>query len=319
VRGVTENLWLIAFGVFLQWFATSALVRRAFNSAHILAHDAYAAGDLERALGINLNQERGPGLAMLAWNTRVCVLIAAGRYRAALRASPYPFRRAEAFEANSHEYALLVINQAEALYNIGRWRRAERLMLAIIDTGILASSGMALGGGANQLAWIFASTGRADVAQWILEGIDPALLSPDYRAEAYFTRAWAALQDGQLEKAQKHLTEGKGWSVRASSARNELFLWARLRAAQGQINEALAMCQSAADHKFRGQGGDGLLFWGDLLRDAGRTDDARSAWILAIERDPESQGAQTARKRLVSSGDGAAPTVSGLSVGADVS
>ena len=94
-------------------------------------------------------------------------------------------------------------------------------------------------------------------------------------------------------------TEGLSMAKRASSARNGLFLLARAQAAQGQWSEAESLCRRAAERADLGQGGDGLLLWGDVLHRLGRQDEAEQAWRFAVERDPESESAEQARQRLV--------------------
>ena len=56
-------------------------------------------------------------------------------------------------------------------------------------------------------------------------------------------------------------------------------------------------------HRYRYQGGEGLLLWGDALARLGRLDEARAAWALVGERDPESESAVTATARLTGEHD----------------
>lgn len=65
--------------------------------------------------------------------------------------------------------------------------------------------------------------------------------------------------------------------------------------ASGHYARALAR---RAAWSLRGQGGDGLLAWGDTLATLGRAEQAAAAWRLVIERDPESYAAALARERL---------------------
>ena len=80
--------------------------------------------------------------------------------------------------------------------------------------------------------------------------------------------------------------------------RNGLFLRARFRAATGEVDAALDDFEKAANMPYQAQGGDGLLAWGDLLRTLGREAEARRAFALVEERDPESESARHARERL---------------------
>lgn len=81
-------------------------------------------------------------------------------------------------------------------------------------------------------------------------------------------------------------------------AAGALFLRARLLALMGRDDEAIEACRRAAEHPFKTQSGDGLLLWGDLLSKRGRIEEARAAWSLARERDPESASAGQASQRL---------------------
>lgn len=64
----------------------------------------------------------------MACNAIVCGHIWDGDYRGALRA----YRQVRWSGLHAPEArALLLINVAEALYNLGRWRRAARLMSAV--------------------------------------------------------------------------------------------------------------------------------------------------------------------------------------------
>jgi len=59
-----------------------------------------------------------------------------------------------------------------------------------------------------------------------------------------------------------------------------------------------SLCRSAAEHRFRGQGGAGLLLWARALRTLGRNDEADQALRLVLERDPESESVVTAAALL---------------------
>ena len=91
---------------------------------------------------------------------------------------------------------------------------------------------------------------------------------------------------------------GERAAVRISSRRNALYLHARVATAAGDLAGAERWCRRGAEHAFQGQGGDGLLLWGEVLERLGRPDQAAAAWRLAIERDPESESARTAAGRL---------------------
>jgi hypothetical protein len=69
-------------------------------------------------------------------------------------------------------------------------------------------------------------------------------------------------------------------------------------AATNEWTLAESLCRSASAFPYRGQGGDGLLFWGDVLTRLERFAEARQAYALAVERDSQSESAQIAAGRL---------------------
>lgn len=119
-----------------------------------------------------------------------------------------------------------------------------------------------------------------------------------YRAEHYFTHVAVALALNRLEEAEEAAAAGADAAVRASSERNVLFLLARVAASQRDWARADSLCEAAAEHRYRGQGGDGLLLWGDVLTELGRPGPARRAYELAISRDSQSESATKAAARL---------------------
>ncbi|MBS2023144.1 MAG: hypothetical protein JST92_12085 [Deltaproteobacteria bacterium] len=133
----------------------------------------------------------------------------------------------------------------------------------------------------------------------LCESVDVRRLPEPYQAEHFFTCAAAALAAFDFESATRHLKDSEDKILRPSSVRNYLFLAARLAQAQGEDLKAEALCREAAENTYTGQGGDGLVLWGDLLIQRGDLPGARLAWRLARERDPESAWAQVAKGRLV--------------------
>ena len=120
----------------------------------------------------------------------------------------------------------------------------------------------------------------------------------NYKAEYWFTLAFAQLTAGRLAEAERALKSSEGVLVRSSSQRNFHFLLAQLRWKQGRRDEALTHFETAAKHRWRWQGGAGLLAWGDALKELGRDDDARAAWAQCLSQDPQSLAAKAARDRL---------------------
>ena len=124
------------------------------------------------------------------------------------------------------------------------------------------------------------------------------LVPAEYRAEFHYAGAFVALAEGALPRAEEAVHAGLKVARRASTERNGLFLLAQLAERAGHVEEALRLYASGAAHRFKGQGGDALLAWGDLLAQGRDDAQARRAWALAVARDPESPAAVIARQRL---------------------
>jgi len=230
-------------------------------------------------------------------NQCVPTLVNGGRYRRALDvATPWndtPYRPALQI------WALLQVNVAEAEYNLGHWAQAlGRLdrMRTLCDV-----QGIAKAGERQQRAWILVHMGRNAEARAAASEIDPSDFPRVYQAEYHFTLARIALAEGDATSAFTSVNAGLRAARRHSSTRNGLFLRARIRVAMNDSLPALADFDLAANMRYRGQGGDGLVAWGDLLRSVGREHDAQRAFALAVERDPESESAGIAAERLKAS------------------
>jgi tetratricopeptide (TPR) repeat protein len=188
--------------------------------------------------------------------------------------------------------ALIQINLAEAEYNVGRWDEAEA-RLRPLDLACwlypITRTGLR-----QQRAWIAAHRGRAVGALELCASADPRGLPRKYRAEYHFTRAVALLASGRVDDAEGALDRGAKLAQRISSKRNVLFLRARLAAARDEWDRAERLCSEAVRHRFRGQGGAGILLWAEALRRLGRQGEADAALRLVAERDPESEAAAAA-------------------------
>jgi tetratricopeptide (TPR) repeat protein len=150
-------------------------------------------------------------------------------------------------------------------------------------------------GWAVQLAWIAAHERKPAEATEHLGGVEADWLPANYRAELHFTRAATHLAAGEPAAAAKALDEARGLLRRGSSARNLLFLEARVAAARQDWALAEKLCREAASHPYKCQGGDGLLLWAKALGELGRPEEAAQARLLVLERDPESESANVAR------------------------
>jgi tetratricopeptide (TPR) repeat protein len=229
-------------------------------------------------------------------NAVICSLVSSGAYLRALDVdvnSAKPVFRLPA-AVTQQARALVEVNLAEAEYNLGRWTDAEvRLARTACDGDPLTRTGHRL-----QLAWILAHAGRGEEALAAWSEAREDALPGSFRAEYHFTNAAVLISLGRIDEALRATTMGLSIAKRVSSTRNGLFLLARAHAADGRWSEAEALCRRAAEHPNLGQGGDGLLLWGDALQQLGRPGEAKQAWELAAERDPESESAERARERL---------------------
>ncbi|MDC3955398.1 tetratricopeptide repeat protein [Polyangium jinanense] len=225
-------------------------------------------------------------LALHVVNMLVCVDVAAGRYERALaRRGPWSL---------AQDDAILCVNEAEALANLGRWEES----LAHVRRALDAEDALARTGAALHGAWVLGARGRAEEARAWFALAREADLPLDFRSEYHFAEAFLCLAEGDPASARRAVLRGDAIAKRASSRRNALFLLGRIDAREGRFEEALARFEAGARHVFRGQGGDGLLAWGDTLASLGRAERAAEAWRLVIKRDPESYAAALARERL---------------------
>ena len=228
-------------------------------------------------------------------NATVELLITAGRYGEARRIGGAREGSAATSQDPCNE-VLIQINLAEADYNLGDWAGAwERLRsLDAPASGFpITQAGLLL-----QRAWIAAHDRRGAEALALWEQADIRGLPQAYRAEHFFTQVSVLLALGRVEEAEEAALAGESAALRSSSQRNAVFMLARVVAAGSEWEAAEALCREAAGHRYRHQGGDGLLLWGDCLVKLGRTGEARQAFALAIERDAESESAARARYRL---------------------
>jgi tetratricopeptide (TPR) repeat protein len=283
------------FGIavfFVVWIALRSERARLFRFAHRV-FDLRDRGRMEVAVRLvqqALDQGRKfPSLVNLAVET----LVASGKYSEAL-AIPLQFLSEGATDAVNK--VLVQINLSEAEYNLGRWQQSLSRLSTLDESAApfdIARAGLAL-----QRAWILAHTNRPEEALSAWEQADIDGLPYRYRAEHYFTHVAVLLALDRIEEAEEAAAAGADAAVRASSERNALFILARVAARQRDWARADSLCQAAAEHRYRGQGGDGLLLWGDVLTELGRVGPARHAYELAISRDGQSESATKAAIRL---------------------
>jgi tetratricopeptide (TPR) repeat protein len=259
---------------------------RAVEDARRLADEARAVGSWEFA------------------NTAINTFINAGLYREALEVEqlwPPPEAQAPEEEELGESAALAQLNLCEALYNLGDWKaageRLHRLTEAAGEVPILRN-GILL-----QRAWIQANTGWGADALACIEQVAREDLPRVYWSEVAFTHAAALLALRRYDEAEQQARGGLALARRAASTRNGLFLLGRIALEAGRLDEALRHFEAGAAHPYKGQGGSGLLAWGDCLERFGRSAQAREAWRLVLERDPQSGAARKATSRLGATSD----------------
>jgi tetratricopeptide (TPR) repeat protein len=242
-------------------------------------------------------------------NDAVNRCITGGRYAEALLIGARVEPAIQSQQFPPHEGALVHINLAEAEYNLGRWEDAEHRLRDLDDRS--AGAAITRAGLMLQRAWIFAHQGRGKEAWACAQRTAATDLPEDFRTERHYTRAAALIACGRLDQATAEIGRGLAIRRRPSSERNGWFMLARLAAIKGDLRDASGWCTRASAHSYKGQGGDGLLLWGEVLERLGRIDDARRAWTLVGERDPESECVAWAKEGLRATAARQRPSPSG--------
>lgn len=274
--------------------------------AYLLSHWAQIEGRpveaVEAACGL---LELGGAFSWIWVNTAVNAMINAGLYREALGV---PARWSKAVRRRERRrdpagYLLVQVNLAEALYNLGRFGCASKVLEGI--TGDCESRGTELvkSGLWMQKAWLAVLVGFPRTALQHLEKVNIRALPREFRAEPAFARA-AALRDlGRSEEAGHEAERGLSLSRRESSKRNALFLLASVAAYQREPQRAIELLEQGAALPYQGQGGDGLLLLGEQYDLVGREHDRRKAYEWAVQRDPQSRAARLAARKLKARSD----------------
>jgi len=186
--------------------------------------------------------------------------------------------------------ALIIVNSTEALYNLGRWRSAERICRSALRT--MTSDPLAVAGLKVQLAWIVSRSGEAGEARALLSSFTADAFPRPYQAEYFFAQSACALALGEVENAHRSLDAGEALVMRASSRRNALFLRAEIFLSEGRLELAEGAFRAGTEHVYQGQGGHSLAAWAVLLEKQGRLEEAVKARALVLERDPQSESAR---------------------------
>lgn len=219
-------------------------------------------------------------------NNAACIDVASGHYLRAMT------RRAQ-FGLGATR-SVLRVNEAEALMNMGRAEESLLWADQCRDAGPFERTGAAL-----HCTWVLSRLGRVAEAREAFARADESALPADFRTEHHFSEAFLRLAEEDHAHARRCVDRGLAMAARVSSQRNALFLHGTIAADEGRHQEAIVWFEQGAAHAYRGQGGEALLAWGDCLAALDRAADARRAWGLVLERDPESSFATVARERLL--------------------
>ena len=297
--GLMSGSLLAALSMQTGWFRLARLFawlsRDSVHGRWQLFHLALLQGRSEEAyarisqLAPLITQLPGPFVLMLA-NSFLNVAVNSGRYREALAWRRVVRKVMRAYPAEQST-ALIIVNSVEALYNLGRWRSAERICRNALAQNV-SSDAMAIEGLQLQLAWISCRNGKVLEAEALLARVSADAFPAVYRAEVFFTQSACALAKGELSHAHALLGLGEAVARRASSVRNAHFLRAEILLAEGRVDRAERAFRVGAAHAYRGQGGHSLAAWSAVLEGQGRTDDAARARALVFERDPQSESAR---------------------------
>jgi tetratricopeptide (TPR) repeat protein len=308
VRGWDEQVpetWpVLIVGVLLFWLAVEFGLRRAMRLR--LEKLEPRAGDVARAIDF-LYQQYVAGLTnaeqlsalrsvttdVSFWtaNKAVCIEVAAGRYTEALS---WRELCPDAPAVRDMEL-LLRVNEAEAMVNLGR---VEESLAWIAHEPALDFVRAGMG---CHRAWCFTILNRLDDAAASLAQTPAGDLGEQYESEWHLTAAALATSAADWSKAEAALKEAASLAVRASTKRNIDFARGMLLAAQSRHHDSLVHFERGASAQYTGQGGAALLAWGDSLKAVGREEEARRAWLLCAQRDPQSPAAARAQSRLADS------------------
>ncbi|MFL5351941.1 hypothetical protein [Archangium sp.] len=298
--------WCFEWGAFrvalvltrvLEWLPLAAWMRSWLWREELYAHSAL--GHTERAItgARRLAVHAKADGCLPCANCAINLFINAGLYREALdieRSWPGPSHPPEPSAART--WALVRFNLVEAVYNLGSWEAASARLSNLEE--VARGDSFLWNFFPVQRAWILAHTGRGEDALSALAQVDWRRLPRLYRSEAHFALAASLLAVHRYEEARREARTGLKHARRVSSTRNGLFLLGRITLEAGQPEDALRFFEAGVSHPYQGQGGDGLLAWGDCLAQLGRHDEAREVWRLVLTRDKQSGAASRAASRL---------------------
>jgi tetratricopeptide (TPR) repeat protein len=208
-----------------------------------------------------------PGAPWLELNLLINVYVNAGCYGQALSCM-FPWQtQLDAPEMQDGvidtELGIILINQAEALHNLGRDCEALAY-LDRVEKGI--DSEFAQAGLAALRAWILVHRGDLIAAKHYIDAADCAVLADSYAPEIAFTRAALLRDQGEFVLAFSVLELGMSHVKRASSLRNGLVMKASIYLASGDFASAQRLFEQAFAMAYTGQAAYGILRVADMQR-----------------------------------------------------
>ena len=255
-----------------------------------------ASTTVERVLEVAAVQSPALCLWSVA-NTAIDISVNAGDYRFALEAAGRWSVEAQAAGRARFpfDWAYSRANLAEAQLCRGEAAAATALLDEADSTDRLDD--LAINGLLLMRAWLLAHTGQAAAAGAVVKQVQRAPLK-DYLPEYHYTRSIIARELGELDRAIAEAREGFAHAARASSQRNGFFALGSAALARRELDRGIAALEEFARHPYQGQSGPGLVLLAEAYEKLGRGADARQSYQWAVERDPESAAAVTARQRL---------------------
>ena len=201
----------------------------------------------------------------LELNSLVNVYVNAGAYELALSCTEAWPPGANSDTELDDNLALVLINQAEALHNLGRDLEALRYLDKVearIDYEF-ALTGLQL-----LRAWILVHRGELIAAKVQMDGCKFEVLAKSYAPEIAFTKAALMRENGEYDLALTAIEHGLGETKRASSRRNGLIMRASIYAAKGDRATALPLFEQAFAMPYMAQAAYGILRYAEMQRQA---------------------------------------------------
>jgi len=213
-----------------------------------------------QALESTVTTSNAPWLEL---NNLVNVYINAGAYERALSCTDAWAPGANSDRVLDINLAVILINHAEALHNLGRDLEALSY-LEKVEARI--DNEFALAGLQLLRAWILLHRGDLIAAKVQMDGCNLEILANAYAPEIAFTQAALMRESREYELALTTIEQGLGEAKRASSLRNGLIMQASVYAAKSDHATALGLFEQAFAMPYKAQAAYGILRLAELQR-----------------------------------------------------